>query len=256
MSVQLIRNYFRYSCCFNISMLTSSKPLKDVFYCPEESNFYSHCLETLVLNKCENSEVIVEFGSGDGTPVINSLIRTRFDGRIHGFELNNSAWKIAKSNIQEYELTDKYIIHNASFFEASIPKAEYLISNPPYIPASDNNIYQPLLHGGTDGSTIAKRLLSLGYENVLLMLSSYSNPKGLINYAIAKGYYIANFIVSPLPFGYYSSEPKVRNTLAELQRTGMAFYSENIYLLAGVLFAQHESTVDISTELIQLMTSL
>jgi len=66
-------------------MLTSSKPLKDVFYCPEESNF-SHSLESLVLNKCDSSTVIVEFGSGDGSPVINSLIKTRFNGIIHGFE--------------------------------------------------------------------------------------------------------------------------------------------------------------------------
>lgn len=238
-------------------MLTSSKPLKDVFYCPEESNFYSQCLETLVLNKCDSSTVVVEFGSGDGSPVINSLIKTKFNGIIHGFELNDAAYKIAESHIQEYEFSDKYVVHNTSFFDSSRPKAEYLISNPPYLPAIDDNIYQPLLHGGTDGSTIARRLLSLDYENVLLMLSSYSNPEGLINYAIAKGYYIANFIVSPLRFGYYSSDPKVRNTISELRRSGMAFYSENIYLLAGVAFKkQHNSVVDLSSELIQLMTAL
>jgi methylase of polypeptide subunit release factors len=238
-------------------MLTSSKPLKDIFYCPEESNFYSHCLERLILNECNSSVVIVEFGSGDGSPVINSLIKTRFPGKIHGFELNSAAYKIAKANIQEYEISDKYIIHNASFFESLIPKADYLISNPPYLPAVDENIYQPLLHGGTDGSTIARRLLALEYENVLLMLSSYSNPEGLINYAIAKDYYVANFIVAPLKFGYYSSEPKVKNMILELRNKDMAFYSENIYLLAGVVFKkQHKSVVDLSTELIQLMTSL
>jgi methylase of polypeptide subunit release factors len=238
-------------------MLISSRPVKDVFYCPEESNFYSQCLETLVLNEGVHGKTIVEFGSGDGTPVINSLMRTRFDGIIHGFELNDLAWKTAKSNVQEYELSAQYIIHNSSFFDASLPKADYLISNPPYIPAPDENIYQPLLHGGTDGSKIAKRLLSLDYENVLLMLSSYSNPEGFINYAIMQGYSIANFIVSPLTFGYYSSEPKVQNTIRELREKKMAFYSKNIYLLAGVLFKkQHKGQVDLSTELIQIMTSL
>jgi len=63
--------------------------------------------------------------------------------------------------------SDKYTIHNSSFFESSIPNAEYLISNPPYLPAIDDNICQPLLHGGTDGSTI-ETALSLDYENVLL----------------------------------------------------------------------------------------
>jgi hypothetical protein len=89
------------------------------------------------------------------------------------------------------------------------------------------------------------------------MLSSYSNPEGFINYAIMQGYSIANFIVSPLNFGYYSSEPKVKNTIRELREKKMAFYSANIYLLAGVLFKkQHKCQVDLSTELIQIMTSL
>lgn len=238
-------------------MLTSSKPLKDVFYCPEESNFYSHCLETLVLNHSTSPKVIVEFGAGDGSPVINSLMRTGFNGIIHGFELNALAAKIGDSNIQEYELGDRYIIHNASFFESDLPQAQYLISNPPYLPSIDSDIYQPLLHGGTDGSTIAKRLLSVGCKNVLLMVSSYSNPGGLINYAITEGYAVASFLVSPLTFGYYSSEPKVKNMIGALRSNGMAFYSESIYLLAGVVFKkQPESQVDLSTELIQIMTSL
>lgn len=237
-------------------MLTSSKQLKNVFYCPEESNFYSYCLESLVINQCRNSEVIVEFGSGDGSPVIKSLLSTRFAGTIYGFELNDVAYRIATLNIEEYELSHKYIVDNASFFESSIPKAKYLISNPPYLPALDSNIYQPLLHGGVDGSSIARKLLSLGYENVLLMLSSYSNPKEFINYAIAKGYWVANFIISPLKFGYYSSDPKVKHTISELKKNGMAFYSDNVYLLAGVLFTQDSSEGDLSTELIQIMTSL
>jgi methylase of polypeptide subunit release factors len=237
-------------------MLTSPKPLKDIFFCPEESNFYSHCLESLVLNNCSGSESIVEFGSGDGFPVINSLLRTNFDGIVHGFEINTLAGEAAKSKIEEYGLTNKYIIHNTSLFESSKPLADYLISNPPYLPALDNKIYQPFLHGGIDGITVTKQLLALGYENVLVMLSSYSNPKGMINYAIAKGYYVSNFLVRSLKFGYYSSEPKVKNRIVELRENNMAFYSKNIYLLAGVLFTQHKFTVDISTELVQVMTSL
>lgn len=238
-------------------MLISSKPLKDVFHCPEESNFYSYCLDTLVLNHCAHHQVILEFGAGDGTPIINSLMRTHFDGKIHGFELNPLAYKTAKSNIEEYELSDKYIIHNTSFFDALRPKADYLISNPPYLPAIDDKIYQPLLHGGTDGSKITRQLLTLGYENVLVMLSSYSNPQGLIEFANSQGYRTADFTVTPLPFGYYSSESKVKNMIAELREKGMAFYTKNIYLLAGVLFTQsYKSTPDLSSELSQVMTSL
>jgi methylase of polypeptide subunit release factors len=238
-------------------MLTSSQPLKDIFFCPEESNFYSYCLEALVLNNCFHPASIVEFGSGDGSPVIKSLLNTNFNGKIYGFELNSLACQAATLKIKEYKLSNKYVIYNRSFFDSAKPYANYLISNPPYLPALDNKIHQPLLHGGTEGITVTKQLLSLNYENVLVMASSYSNPEGLVDYAIAQGYHVANFIVSPLQFGYYSSELKVRNRIKELQKNNMAFYSKNIYLLAGILFSKEcESSVDLSTELIQLMTCL
>lgn len=239
-------------------MLTSSYPLKQVFHCPEESNFYAQCLENLVLNASDNSQLIVEFGSGEGSPVIKSLLRTSFEGKIHGFELNNVAWKIAQSQIEKYELSEQYVVHNCSFFDSPLSKqADCLISNPPYLPAADDKIYQPLLHGGTDGSTIAKRLLSAGCEKVLLMVSSYSNPLGLIDYALERGYSVAGFEISPLSFGYYSSEPKVKKAIATLREQGKAFYSQNIYLLAGVLFKQQQkSHRDLSGELVKLMTVL
>jgi methylase of polypeptide subunit release factors len=231
--------------------------MKDIFFCPEESKFYSHCIEALVLNQCNESESLIEFGSGDGSPVINSLLRTRFDGLIHGFERNSSAWKVANSTIQEYNLCDKYVIHNQCFFDSSKPEAQYLISNPPYLPAPDDDIYLPLLHGGTDGSTLTKKLLSLGYDNALMLISSFSDPEGTINHAKNEGYSIADFVIVPLPFGYYSSEPKVKNTIEELRANNKAFYTDKIYFLAGVLFKkQLEPTEDLSTELVQVMTSL
>jgi methylase of polypeptide subunit release factors len=236
-------------------MLTQQS-FKDVFYCPQESEFYSGCIKELVLKQCNKSEIIVEFGAGDGTPAINSLLETNFKGKIYGFELNELAYELAKSNIRKYELNSKYIVQNQSFFSSLIPDAQYLISNPPYLPAIDNKIYQPLLHGGTDGSNIARQLLSLSYENVLLMVSSYSNPQSLIECAKSNGYSTKNFIISPLNFGYYSSEPKVKSMILEMRKKGLAFYSENIYLLAGVLFTRNQTTVDLSSELIQIMTCL
>jgi hypothetical protein len=211
-----------------------------------------------VLNNSDACRLIVEFGSGDGSPVIKSLLRTSFEGKIQGFELNNVAWKIAKSQINEYGLSEQYIVNNCSFFDSPAYKeADCLISNPPYLPAADDKIYQPLLHGGTDGSAIAKKLLSLGCGKVLLMVSSYSHPVGLIDYAASQGYAVANFELAPLTFGYYSSEQKVKNAIATLREKGMAFYSQNIYLLAGVLFKkQQKSQRDLSGELMQLITAL
>ncbi|ARV63046.1 SAM-dependent methyltransferase [Nostocales cyanobacterium HT-58-2] len=231
--------------------------MKNIFFCPEESNFYSNCLENFVLKNCKKSECVVEFGSGDGSPVINSLLKNRFDGVIHGFELNISAWKAANLTIDEYNLAQKYIIHNSCLFESSQPDADYLVANPPYIPAPDKDIYMPLLFGGTDGATVTNELLSLGYENVLLLVSSFSNPESTIEHARSNGYHVTNFIVLPLKFGYYSSEPKVKNHIEELRKKKMSFYSGDYYFLAGVLFQKsRESREDLSNELAQVMTSL
>ncbi|HEY9801570.1 MAG TPA: class I SAM-dependent methyltransferase [Leptolyngbyaceae cyanobacterium] len=230
--------------------------MKDIFFCPEESNFYSNCLENFILRNCDDTDSIVEFGSGDGSPVINSLLRNQFDGVIHGFELNTSAWKAANLTIDEYNLTDKYVVNNSCLFASSTPNANYLIANPPYLPAPDDEIYMPLLFGGEDGATITNELLSLGYENVLLLVSSLSNPLSTIEQAQEHGYNISNFVILPLKFGYYSSEPKVKNHIEELRKHNMAFYSGDYYFLAGVLFQQDDSTIDLSKELTQVMTSL
>ncbi len=230
--------------------------MKDIFFCPEESNFYSNCLESFVMRNCKNSESIVEFGSGDGSPVINSLLRNNFNGVIQGFELNTSAWKVANSTIDEYNLTNKYIIHNSSLFNSSQPDAEYLVANPPYLPAPDDDIYIPLLFGGVMEHSYHDFLL-LDYENVLVLISSFSNPINTLNLAKENGYYVQNFMVVPLEFGYYSSEPKVKKHIEELRKNKMAFYSGDYYFLAGVLFTKSQNPgIDLSNQLAQVMTSL
>lgn len=229
----------------------------EVFFCPEESDFYSHCLEMMVLKHCTSSDLVVEFGTGDGSPVLKALLKTSFSSTIHGYELNASACQVANQRIQQHQLSSQYVIHPQSFFESALSDAEYLIANPPYLPAPDNQILMPLLHGGVDGATITKGLLELGYNNALLMISSYSNPIETIDHANEQGYCVANFMVTPLRFGYYSSEPKVKNTILELQTQQKAFFSDRIYFLAGVLFKKQQDCIaDLSTELLQVMTSL
>ena len=48
-------------------------------------------------------------------------------------------------------------IHNSCFFQGmrDIP-ASCLIANPPYIPAPDNQILMPALHGGVDGANLTR----------------------------------------------------------------------------------------------------
>jgi hypothetical protein len=45
--------------------------------------------------------------------------------------------------------------------------------------------------------------------------------------------------------------------IQEMKKNNMAFCSKNIYLLAGVLFTKRQKAkADLSTELLQLMTSI
>jgi methylase of polypeptide subunit release factors len=228
-----------------------------VFFCPEESHFYSQCLEKMVAKRCTPSDLVVEFGAGDGSPVINCLLKTPFATAIHGYELNAIACGVATSRIKQYGLSHKYIIHNQCFFQHFPENASYLIANPPYLPAPDSDLYMPALHGGTDGARITNQLLSVGCENLMLMISAYSNPVETIDHAIAQGYQVADFMVSPLQFGYYSCEPKVQQAIAELRRKRRAFYSANTYFLAGVLFTrQTANQPDLSVEFLKVMTAL
>lgn len=115
----------------------------------------------------------------------------------------------------------------------------------------------PLLHGEFDGAKVTNSLLSLNYANVMLLVSSYSNPVSTIAYALQNGYCVADFMTIPLQFGDYSSEPKVKNHIAGLRRNQKAFYSGNTYLLAGVLFRKFDlCKINRSKELIQVMTVL
>ncbi|HEY9740115.1 MAG TPA: SAM-dependent methyltransferase [Coleofasciculaceae cyanobacterium] len=244
------------------ALLDSNKAVQSyspnkVFFCPEESQFYSQCLEKMVLKHCTSLDSVIEFGAGDGSPVINCLLKIKFDGSIHGYELNSAACELGLSRIEQYRLEHQYIIHNKCFFKNFLSNASYLIANPPYLPAPDDELYMPSLHGGTDGATITKRLLSVGCENVMLMISAYSNPVETIDYAIAQDYQVVDFMISPLKFGYYSCEPKVKKAIGELRKNRKAFYSQNIYFLAGVLFKKKDtSSTDLSEELLRVMTAL
>ena len=80
----------------------------DIFVCDEESHFYSQCLEKLLVNNSSSSQTVVEFGSGDGTPVIACLQHSQFTGTIHGFELNKRAADLAKSRAVETQVSKHY----------------------------------------------------------------------------------------------------------------------------------------------------
>jgi methylase of polypeptide subunit release factors len=209
------------------------------FVCPEETAFYSRCLSRFMRYDCQTDEFLVELGSGDGSPMIKALRETGFQAKVFGFEINEAACRCANELSQQHQLEKQYIIYCRDFFDKHAAlQGKTLVSNPPYLPAPEaKGLYLPELYGGSDGTMITRRLLSLGYENLLLIISSYSNPEGLINYAETQGYRVSRFWTTMIPFGRYSLQPQVKKQIEALRRQHRAFYLENTYLLAGVVFS-------------------
>lgn len=239
----------------------------EVFLCPEESLFYSQCLEKLVMNRPNQPITLIEFGSGDGSPVISCLLKTPFNGTIFGFELNPAAARLAQATAKQFNLNHKYKVDNRCFFKGTAEKrgtVQCLVANPPYIAAPDDDIMMPALHGGEDGANLTRDLLSLGFDSAMMLISAYSNPVETIRHAQKEGYIVADFMVTPLPWGVYSSEPKVKKHLNMMKTQGRAFFSDHTYFLAGVLFQKNGDSsdedslppADLSEELLQVLTAL
>ncbi len=230
-----------------------------VFVCPEESAFYTQCLQLFFSIYCDAISEVHEFGSGDGVPMVNAIRQSSFKGMIHGYEVNDASWSQANLLIQRCQIEKRYCVHLASFFDICVqPSNCALVTNPPYLPAlTDTVLYMKELYGGEDGAMISRKLLSLGYRTVLLMVSSFSNPVELLRFAAEQGYAVSDFLVTPLPFGLYSSQPEVKTQIFELYRKHRAFFSEHYYLLAGVIFRKTERVdMELTVNLMNIMQSL
>ncbi len=66
----------------------------------------------------------------------------------------------------------------------------------------------------------------MGFDTAVLLISAYANPVETMEHARALGYRCTDFMVTPLPFGYYSSEPKVGAPLGPGLKTGLGPGSE------------------------------
>jgi methylase of polypeptide subunit release factors len=93
---------------------------EQVFFCPEESQFYSQCLEKMVFNQCQIYQQVIEFGTGDGSPVISALLKTGFAGTVQGYELNPTACQVAQNRAEQYGIAERYqFITSASLKDMS-----------------------------------------------------------------------------------------------------------------------------------------
>lgn len=215
-----------------------------VFVCAEESDFYSMAIQRLLTSEWRPRRVI-EFGSGDGKPVLDCLQRVSFDGVIHGYELVGAAAELAQARAKRMGVEDTYQVHHSCFYKGGeTARADCLIANPPYIPSPDEDILMPSLRGGEDGSGVTKHLLSLGYPRCLLIVSAYSDPIGTLEHARDRGYVVQDYTATPMPFGTYSSEPKVRSWIRKLEAAGKAFCSPDSYILTCINFEQQRRDED------------
>ena len=232
-----------------------------IFRDREESEFYAQCVRDFLFRHgyelLEDKE-IVELGVGTGETIAELLKYHGFTGKIRGYEIDGASYEYARRLIDAHSVSDRYLILNDDFFEAvkGAVVGGCVISNPPFIPAHDQSIRMPELWGGTDGSSVTKRIIECGFERLILLVSSFSNPLSIINYASVHGYRVLDFAFRTMRFGAYSSEPKVRERIAELGRRAEAFVSADRYCLAGVAWVKNDNVTDLSPALAQSLMSL
>ena len=77
-------------------------------------------LDTLTITNLQ----VIEFGAGDGGPVLASLSGSGFQGIVHGFEINERAASIARNRAAEYGLQKRYQVPHTPHRGACITHLE------------------------------------------------------------------------------------------------------------------------------------
>ena len=236
-------------------------PSGTIFEDREESEFYAQCVRDFLFRHgyelLENKE-IVELGVGSGETITELLRYHGFTGKIQGYEIDSASYQHAFRLVEEHAVADRYMVINDNFFQgvAGSVFGGCVISNPPYLPAHDNAIRLPALWGGVDGSSVTRQIVECGFEHLVLLVSSFSNPLSVIEHASSRGYRVIDFAIRTMRFGAYSSELKVRERIAELSGAGEAFVSADRYCVAGVAWVRSQGATDLSKALARGLTSL
>ncbi len=234
---------------------------KTIFKDREESEFYAQCVRDFLFRHgyelLENKE-IVELGVGTGETIVELLKYYDFTGKINGYEIDRASYEYAQKVIVEHSVEDRYIVINENFFAAvrNSIVGGCAISNPPYLPAYERPVQMPELWGGFDGSQVTKQIVGCGFERLILLVSSFSNPLSIIEHALSHGYKVLDFAVRTMRFGIYSSEPQVYERIAQLSSQYKAFVSADRYCVAGVAWVKDRDAIDLSGPLAQALTSL
>ena len=216
------------------------------FSSSDESAHYGFSVSLLLDHYREQlrwaADGVVELGTGDATAIAD-VVRSLPGLRVHGFDVSASSVAQARQNIAARGVAERYTVELGDFFDAADasggPVVSTVISNPPYLPAPDAAIRMPELWGGPHGNDLVLRLLKAGYENVIVAVSSYSDPVATVAVAGDLGYRVANFLAMGLDFGPYSTEPKVHAQIRRLCAEGRGWAGEDGYMVAVALFTQN-----------------
>ena len=234
---------------------------RTIFEDREESEFYAQCVRDFLFRHgyelLEDKEV-VELGVGTGETIAELLKYHDFTGKISGYEIDRPSFEYAQAVVANHSVTDRYMVINEDFFKAvrNSVMGGCVISNPPYLPARERPEQMPELWGGIDGSQVTKKIIEYGFERLILLLSSFSNPLSIIEHASDHGYRVLDFAIRTMRFGIYSSEPRVCERIAQLSSQGEAFVSADRYCVAGVAWVKNPDVTDLSGPLAQALTSL
>ena len=232
-----------------------------IFQDRQESEFYAQCVRDFLFRHgydlLENKD-IVELGVGTGETIVELLKYHTFTGKIHGYEIQEKSYEYAQRLVDDNSVSDRYVVINDDFFQAvrGSMVGGCAISNPPYLPSHDPTILMPELWGGDDGSEITKQILDCGFEHLILLISSFSNPLSIIQHASDCGYTVLDFALRTMRFGVYSSESKVYERITQLSSQGQAFVSADRYCVAGVAWVKRRDTIDHTVALTRAITSL
>lgn len=225
------------------------------FFDPVESGFYAACLENLLADtrlRPTLADGIVELGPGTGIPMVEALRRRESIVSVRGFERDERSSGIAARVVEKAGLANYRIIHDDFFEGARHGPERCAVGNPPYLPAAG---HAPELWGGNTGADISRRVLSAGFDTVLLLVSSISDPVGLLDHARTAGYRVVDWMARPITFGSYTRDNRVSHRISELARHGHAFFTPKSYVIAGVTWVAEPTATDDVEALTQVLTT-
>jgi methylase of polypeptide subunit release factors len=231
------------------------------FDCAEESAHYAFSVQLLLAQYSAvvpwQAEGVTELGSGDARAIAH-VVRAVPGLTVHGTDISATSVQRARQTIAGVGVADRYTVELGDFFAwAATPAGQQIstaIANPPYIPAPDDDILMPELWGGWYGNDLALRLLTAGFDHLLVALPSYSDPAATLAAAAQQGYRVANYLAMGLEFGAYSREPKVAEHIARLTAEGHGWAGEDSYVVAVTLLTRSPLVQrDRSTEVLRAL---